>query len=124
MDPEARVLDLFLELVVGLLGLAHPGRDAAALVERHVQAPQYRGGVLLLKLGIAGHVGSIQKAAPLLILRLERDHGQQLAHDLLDGIERGLLGIDGGEDDRVLAIAERHGFVEGPTAADGGSRGA
>ena len=46
------------------------------------------------------------------ILRLERDLGQHLAHDLLDGVERGLLVIDGGEDDRVLAIAERHGLVE------------
>ena len=59
-----------------------------------------------------------------MILRLERHLGKELAHDLLDGIERGLLGIDGGEDDRVLAIAERHGFVEGrrQQTADRGGR--
>ncbi len=48
----------------------------------------------------------------LLVLGLERHLRQKLAHDLLDGVERCLLLIDGGEDDGVLAVAERHRRIE------------
>ena len=72
---EPRVLDLFLQLVVGLLGLTDARRDPAALIERHVH-PAHDGGDLLL----------LQRAAlseALLILRVKRDLRQQLAHDLV-----------------------------------------
>ena len=65
------------------------------------------------ELGVARYVGGIQKSEPFLILGIERDLGKELAHDLLHVIERGLLLIDGGEDEGVLAVAERHGVVEG-----------
>ena len=47
VNAEPRILHLFLELIVGLLGLADARGDAAALIERHVHAA-YDGKDLLL----------------------------------------------------------------------------
>src|SRR5215831_19402172 len=48
----------------------------------------------------------------VLVLRLERHLGKELAHDLLYGVNRSLLLIDGSEYERVLAVTERHGIIE------------
>src|SRR5262249_60982318 len=48
----------------------------------------------------------------VLVLRLERHLGKELAHDLLYGVKRSLLLIDGSEYERVLAVTERHGIIE------------
>ena len=101
---EPRVLDFLLELVVGLLGLADARRDPAALIERHVH-PAHDGGDLLLLQRVA-------LSEALLVLGVERDLGQQLAHDLVHVIERGFLLIDGVQDEGVLAVAQGHGVFE------------
>src|SRR5215510_13736884 len=43
---------------------------------------------------------------------MERHLGKELAHDLLYGVKRSLLLIDGSEYERVLTVTERHGIVE------------
>src|SRR5262249_10149297 len=70
MNPKPRVLNFFLELIVRLLGLAYARGDAATLIERHVHAPNDRGRVLFIERRIARYVGRVEKAEPLLILRL------------------------------------------------------
>ncbi len=105
MDPKPRVFDLLLELIIGLFGLAHARRHVSALIEGNVETPQYP--CLFLRLD-----GRTEIEA-LLVLGFKLHVGKHLAHDLFDGVKRCLLVIDGGKDNRVLAITQRHRFIQG-----------